>query len=199
MQFSKKLTIPQLVFTKTMTSEPFLCKERRVLAPHLKGITVDIQDMLRPLSDSLCIFGGDECQFEDRMSFMRAARGYQFIFASGVWFLPNWTTENITASSALFEEELTFVGRKDAQKKISRAIGIIVRPFHLWTWLVILIGLIVAVVVYVLLAVYFARPRTVMNVCRHLLLDFSQSRNTERERMLNNVAVRTHIFAVTAS
>lgn len=101
--------------------------------------------------------------------------------------------------SAAVEANLTVVGRKDAEKEINRAIRIILDPFQLWTWLVILAVFLGTAIVYVLLAIYFARPRTLMNVCRHLLLDFSQSWSTEGERMLNIVSVRTLLFAVAAS
>lgn len=181
-----------------MTSLPIPCRDRRILAPQLKGIMLDILDIL-PLIDSMCMYGGDECRFEDMMSFMRAASGYQFIFASSVWQLPQRMSENTTASVTVRGVKPVLVGLKEADGAVNRAIGVILRPFQLGTWLLILGVLLLAVGTYGALAWYFANPRSTMNVCRHLMLDFSQSNHDERELMLNKVSVRSLLFAVTAA
>lgn len=51
------------------------------------------------------------------------------------------------------------------------------------------------------LAWYLANPRSPINVCRHILLDFTRSKkkNSEPIRMLNQVAVGIMLFAVTVS
>lgn len=166
------------------------------LPPQMTGIRLEAQDMLKPLNDSICIFGGDKRRFQEMMVIMHAAEDHEFIFGSSIWFLPARTTENTTASASILEVKLAIVGRQDAHREINRAIGIILQPFHLWTWLLILFSLILAIVSYLALAWYFAIPRDGMNVCSHLLLNFSHSRtqDEEREHMLNVVAVRALIF-----
>lgn len=191
----------QLVSVEGMNNSlPFPCKDRRKRAPEMSGIILEALDRLQPLEDSLCMFGGAECRFEDAMAFIRAAGSYQFIFGSSVWFLPARLTPNTTTSAPLREVQPVVVGRKEAEKEINSAISVILRPFSLWTWLLIVFCFVLAVFVRVALAQYFARPRTRMDLVLHLLSEFSRlGWRTEHERLLNLVSVRTLKWSVAAA
>lgn len=137
--------------------------------------------MLRPLNDSMCIFGGDTCRFQDMMAFMEASRGYQFLFGSSIWFLPNRTTDNTIASASLLEAKLTVIGRKDAETEFSRTLNIIHRPFQGRTWAVVGVYIVVYFILHCANAVYWANPRLPINIFRNMLFASNPSPNPETE------------------
>lgn len=173
---------------------------------------MDVIDILseragRPLHDAYCLLSGLDCPFDEMVKFVGAATEHLFIFGGGVSLLQRRITADTRATPPLTEDLMGVVGAVDEKSDFVQAYEKILRPFEVWTWIVFFVYLFGALLFHIALAVIFAKPREFINICRHILLDFTQSRQTtenpernpEPIQMLNKVAVGTLLFAVTAS
>lgn len=170
-------------------------------------IDVLSQGSAQPLNDAFCVFGGLDCSFNEMLSFVRAAKEHQFIFGGGVWLLPKRINADTRFSAPVSEDQMVIVGKVNEKSDFVLAYERILRPFEVRTWIVFFGYLFGTLFIHVLLAKIFASPSNLINVCRHILLDFTQSRqttenperNSEPIQLWNKVAVGTLLFAVTTS
>lgn len=193
-----------------MTSEDdvklFRCKERKTAFPGLHGIFFDILDTL-PLHDAYCVFGGPSCTFAEMMRFVANEQQHQFIVGGSVFNLPQRITNLTRASTPISSERIVLIGRRHSGIILARAYSTILRPFQFKTWMLLLGVLVFFAIVRLLLAVYFATPRTAQGVGRHLLGDFKldeealfdyKRKKKENILLLNRGAVRCWDLGVAA-
>lgn len=133
------------------------------------------------------------------LKFVEREKRHQFIFGGSVWIIPKRISSKSRASVAIHEDPIVVVGRENEKSGIKKSFINIFRPFDKGTWALIVCFYLTTSLLHMLLAYLFARPRTLTNVCRHVLFDFSMSRNSERARLWNIFAVRVLVFVVSVS
>eukprot|EP00171_Calliarthron_tuberculosum_P002186 IDg2186t1 len=84
-----------------------------------------------------------------------------------------------------------------------KAYTTILRPFQLVTWVVVLFFFIVFALIRIVIAAYFAEPRTLNTIWKQALgeqdaIQINETHNQERVRLVNKTAVFVHGFAVSA-
>lgn len=152
-----------------------------------------------PLHDAQCVFGGSQCSFQHMLKFLERETRHQFIFGGSVWILSHRISNKSRASVPIHEDVMVVVGRKDRKSDIRQSFINVFRPFDKETWALI-VGFFLAIfLLRVFFAYIFAQPRTFTNVCRHILFDFSMSKNSERVRLLNLLVVGVLVFVVSVS
>ncbi len=158
-----------------------------------------------PLDEALCVFGGPDCSFEEMMQFVAAQKHHQFVVGGLMFVLPHRLTENTRPASSLIEDQVVIIGRRDSRSPIVQAYSTILRPFKFETWMMLLGIFLLFLLVRIIIAVYFARPRKRHVIVRHLLGEYDVrdnqlplTQNEETLRLLNKTAVMSLTLAVSA-
>jgi len=87
---------------KTEHQKPFPCSKYKELYKGLKGPFFEIINASDAFRNTLCVWGGTDCQFDDMIDFVRRTTktGKHRFIAGGLLFMLEYRISNVTIASA---------------------------------------------------------------------------------------------------
>lgn len=156
-----------IVSSENFTRDPIKCKDIKWNhGDGLRGSLFDLIDEIPSLEESYCIFNGDECSFDDQITFLQYAYSlnqsqHQFIVA-GLMFIMSYRVNNFSISSRAFAHgPILIVGERPLYLRplsFHEAMRAVCGPFPPETWGFIFLTVLFFIVVRIGISVSFTLP-----------------------------------------
>ena len=199
-----RLEVPWIwIDTKRMNSsehqQPFPCSQYSEKYENLYGPFFDILKQMPPLNDSLCVWGGNDCTYDDMVSFVQRTTSrvekYKFMTGGLLFNLRYRMNSPLSIPSVpLMEDHLIIIGpRNDDRMSWASAWDALWRPFTTKAWAMLIFTLLSVVFLRVWISYHFTTPFTWHHFRDNLLGDYIHSHTAPIYQRPTDVPVARHL------